>query len=90
MNLRHYHQNRTISNHVSHTVSGRSYWTNTPFLRADLLPMTLPLTLSRQEGLRAAQERVQVLSLLYSMFAHFWPFPHHLSTTGVALDEQQR
>ncbi len=89
MNFRRFHKNRAIFHHVSASVSGRSYWTNTPFLRADLLPMTLPLTLSRQEGLRAAQQQVQVLSLLYSLFAHFWPIPSHQhSATGVLSDEQ--
>lgn len=86
-----FHQKSTIFHHVSASVSGRSYWTSTPFLRADLLPMTLPLTLNRQEGRRASQQRVQVLSLLYSIIAHFWPIlPRQHSATGVLSDEQQR
>lgn len=91
MSFRRFHQKQAIFHHVSASVSGRSYWTNTPFLRADLLPITLPLTLSRQEGRRAAQQQVQVLSLLYSLFAYFWPVPpHQHSATGAMSDEQQR
>jgi hypothetical protein len=90
MNFQRFFQNQAISNPVSQQVSGSRYGTHTPFLRADLLPMTLPLTSPHQESLSATRQHTQVLSILASFFAHFWTMPNHSSATGAVLDEQQK
>lgn len=90
MNFQRFKQTRAISRHVSHNVSGTGYCPSTPFLRADLLPITLPLTAGRQKGLRATHPQVRVLSILSSALAFFGFISTHPRTTGAKLDEQQR
>ncbi len=90
MNFQRFKQIRAISRYVSRNVSGTGYRTRTPFLRADLPPITLPLTAGRQKGLRATHQQIRVLSILSSAFACYWFISTHPRTIGATLDEQQK
>ena len=55
------------------SVSGMAYWPLTSSLRPADVPLTMPLTLPRQEGFRATKSKGQVISFTHPKMADFEP-----------------
>lgn len=58
---------------TNQSVSGKAYWPLTPILRAADVPLTMPLTLPRQEASRAIKSGIRVISYIHEDMRVFEP-----------------
>lgn len=68
-----FHELSMVYRWTNQSVSGKAYWPITPNLRSADVPLTIPLTLPRQEASRAMKSRIQVISFTYGKMPVFEP-----------------